>query len=107
MIATPIDKPVVNIDVFFEQLYRNVDNFWTENKIATNLITNCSTCYGDKSNSIENINHSDSSKLLNDLLLITIGGGSRDLLVHSGLTASKFSDVHVIVCFFFYFACES
>lgn len=98
MIATPVDKPVLNIDFYFEALYRKVDNFWTENKITTNQYTNCTktSCTERNNNLIENDN---TSMLLNELLLITIGGGSRDLLVHSGLTSSKFSDVHVIVCF--------
>lgn len=33
---------------------------------------------------------------LKDILLITIGGGSRDILVHPGLTTSRYSDIHTM-----------
>lgn len=36
------------------------------------------------------------SNSLKDILLITIGGGSRDLLVHPGLTSSQYSDIHTM-----------
>lgn len=39
--------------------------------------------------------HNDSNSL-EDILMITVGGGSRDLLVHPGLTASQYSDIHTM-----------
>lgn len=95
MIATPVDKPVLNIDVYFETLYQNVDNYWKQHKTISDQITNTTnTCCESNQTSIQSRNK---FHLLDELLLITIGGGSRDLMIHAGLTNSKFSDVHAMV----------
>lgn len=74
-LATPMDKPVINLDLQMEKFYRAIEQKWTESRSTRSEIEG-------------------ESKRWDDKLLITIGGGSRDVLVHSGLTASVFSDVH-------------
>lgn len=99
MIATPVDKPVLNIDVYFEALYRNVDHYWQQHKTISDQITNTTnTCCAPTKTSIQPTN---GLKKLDQLVLITIGGGSRDLMIHAGLTNSKFSDVHAMVLLLF------
>lgn len=84
-----MDKPVLALDSEMYFYYQNVNTFWMENRhhivIPNNQTNNCRN---------KNDEFKGNSKKLDDKLLITIGGGSRDLLVSSGLTASKFSNVH-------------
>lgn len=108
-IAAPIDKPVVNIDFYMEAFYRKTNQFWLEHRPAnanpvSNLTNMCCLAsnhiitYGNKStiqSNLTNLNANLEKKyFLKEILLITIGGGSRDVLVRSGLTHSQFSDVH-------------
>lgn len=110
-LAAPIDKPVVNIDFYMESFYRKSNKFWLEHRPPnTNLITNLTnTCCNDSNHAIINSNevqwntkNNATIEILNrkyflkDILLITIGGGSRDILVDSGLTFSQFSDIHTM-----------
>lgn len=124
-IAAPIDKPVMNIDFYMEAFYRKSNKLWLEHRPPNpNLITNLTNTCCNATNFIEynvtadtnadsngeqmlentpheqpnaNGNNSVAKRyFLDDILFITIGGGSRDILVQSGLTTSKFSDVHVM-----------
>lgn len=106
-IASPIDKPVINIDFYMEAFYRKSNKVWLEHRppnpnAITNLTSTCcnATNFIDfNSSTIEstevNVNHVK-RYFLDDILFITVGGGSRDLLVPAGLTTSKFSDIHVM-----------
>ena len=90
-LASPMDKPVLNWDHHIDSFYKSIDTYWLENRQihdATNNscgLRNARKALSDKE-----------TRILDDKLLITIGGGSKDLLVHSGLTDSKFSDLHVM-----------
>lgn len=102
MISTPVDKPVINIDNYFEAFYRNVNDFWLLNRGKMNVISNTTnTCCINQIGPTElspASSDNDDEFPLSKKLLVTVGGGSRDILVHSALTMSKFSDVHAIVC---------
>lgn len=76
-LASPMDRPAINLDMHLHKFYRNVDEKWALNR------------------SNRSLEQQQESKAWDDKLLVTIGGGSRDIQVHSGLTASQFSDVHV------------
>lgn len=101
MLSTPVDKPVINIDNYFEAFYRNINDFWLLNRATVNVIKNTTnTCCLNHVGATEvspSISDNDDEFPLSKKLLITIGGGSRDILVHPALTTSKFSDVHAIV----------
>lgn len=73
-LASPMDRPAINLDMHIHKFYRNVDEKWELNR--------------------SNGTVAEESKAWDDKLLVTIGGGSRDIQVHSGLTSSRFSDVH-------------
>ncbi|KAJ6637478.1 GPI inositol-deacylase, partial [Pseudolycoriella hygida] len=101
MLSTPVDKPVMNIDNYFEIFYRNINDFWSMNRGSLNVVTNttntcCLSHVGPKEISSSKANDNDDEFPLNKILLVTVGGGSRDILVHSALTMSKFSDIHAI-----------
>lgn len=101
MLSTPVDKPVINIDNYFQLFYRNINDFWMVNRGSVNAVKNttntcCINYIGQTEVSAPVID--DEVFPLNKMLLVTIGGGSRDILVHSALTMSKFSDIHAIVC---------
>lgn len=107
-LAAPLDKPVLNIDFYTEAFYRKTNKLWSEHRPPNpNLITNLTnTCCNASNFEQLHFNADDEQTalahgptkryFLEDILLITIGGGSRDILVHSGLTTSKFSDIHVV-----------
>lgn len=110
-LASPIDKPVLNIDFYMEAFYRKTNKLWLEHRPPNpNLITNLTNTCCNASNFITTdmsatdnddeqieLKQTDSKRyFLDDILFITIGGGSRDVLVHSGLTTSQFSDVHTM-----------
>jgi GPI inositol-deacylase len=91
-LASPMDKPVISWDVHIKNFYETIDNYWTDNRLVSRPHNN--SCGMRKKKIIEH--EKNSAKTLDDKLLITIGGGNKDLLVHSGLTNSKFSDLHVM-----------
>lgn len=73
-LASPISRPAINLDMHIHKFYRNVDEQWALNRSNQTI--------------------DEESKAWDDKLLVTIGGGSRDVHVHSGLTSSPFSDIH-------------
>lgn len=111
-LASPLDRPVLNIDAYFESFYRKVNKFWDENRLIHNRLSNTtntccnytiynntdveSTASPDDNEQNELGENSQNKRVLQNILLVTIGGGTRDLLVHSGLTHSRFSDVHAM-----------
>lgn len=109
-IATPMDEPVLNIDYYLDSFYRKSNTFWQQHRqsndtlisnltntccnasnYATSIITGLSPTGSTQKNAKESEMH-----FLENILLITIGGGSRDLLVRPELTTSRFSDVHTM-----------
>lgn len=70
-LATP-HQPVILIDKDLKNFYWSVDTFWQIEKSKT---------------------HSR----LENLTMISIGGGSRDILVRPGLTYNKLADLNVLV----------
>lgn len=91
-LASPMDKPVLNMDVNTFNFYEDIESYWTENRQIVPTKTNNSCCPKARRSAYDQTE----SRILDDKLLITIGGGNKDLLVHSGLTDSKFSDLHVM-----------
>lgn len=108
LLAAPIDQPVLNLDFYMESFYRKTNRFWIEHRPPNpNPITNLTnTCCNASNYAITltdmltlNASESDGNskrQFLRDILVVTIGGGNRDLLVRSGLTSSQFSDIHTM-----------
>ncbi|XP_067638402.1 GPI inositol-deacylase isoform X3 [Eurosta solidaginis] len=92
-LSSPLQNPVLNLDKKIDAFYREIHNYLSkvrsffEPKVGLNF---CGTSL-TRRNSSQNID-----PILNNILLISIGGGNRDLLVPSGLTISRFSDIHSI-----------
>lgn len=94
-LAAPMDRPVIALDFHMDAFYRKVDKYWLANRKSINEITNdTNTCCNQNQKDEKVIKSKD--LLLDNKLLVTIGGGSRDVMVHSGLTNSKFSDIHAM-----------
>lgn len=90
-LASPMDKPVLNWDLDINNFYESIEHYWIENRHVSEPVNNsCSGCRKKRKISSKN------QKPLDDKLLITIGGGRKDLMVHSGLTDSKYSDLHAM-----------
>lgn len=89
-LASPMDKPVINVDHHIDSFYESIDSYWMENRQILESNNSC----GLKQRR-EALSRTE-TRILDDKLLITIGGGNRDLMVHSGLTDSKFSDLHTM-----------
>lgn len=107
MLATPVDRPVIDVDFFTSAFYKRVDAYWEQHRasqwVATNETATC--CRGDEDREEDDavrgrttnaVASGVPSALLDHILVVTIGGGARDRLVHAGLTASRFSDVHAM-----------
>lgn len=93
-ISSPMDSPVVNFDSKINQFY-TLSNRYLSNKHVTHLPnrhTNVCTNYQDKIPQQKN-----ESMVLDNVLMISMGGGNRDLLVRDGLTISQYSDIHAMV----------
>ncbi|XP_026469702.1 GPI inositol-deacylase-like [Ctenocephalides felis] len=87
-LATPNKKPVAALDQLIPTFYTETFKYWTENFQIMNM-TNKSNKAGFKDINKENSKFSD-------ILFISIGGGSRDILVPSGLTSSKFGHINTL-----------
>lgn len=89
-LASPM-RPVLNLDHHIDAFYQSIEEYWIENRQIMESSNN--SCGLRKRRPALN---KDESRMLDDKVLITIGGGNKDLMVHSGLTDSKFSDLHVM-----------
>ena len=105
-LASPIDVPVINLDVYFEAFYKKINTFLSDHrsidhrKQITNDTNSCCNNHGKSANEYikeEEVPAIKTHHPIEDKLLITIGGGSNDVLVPAGHTSSQYSDIHVMV----------
>lgn len=99
-IATPLDYPVVNLDHNIQSFYENTSAVLSRKRDAykPNNETNC--CLDPYA---ANKNNEEFQTNLHNILLLSIGGGNRDLLVRDGLTTSIYSDVHAMVSLYYFY----
>ncbi|XP_037823045.1 GPI inositol-deacylase [Lucilia sericata] len=92
-ISTPLDKPVVDFDSKLNEFYAYSDRYLSDKRVSyvPNIDTNVCTNYNHRIP----LNKNESQRLDN-VLMISIGGGNRDLLVRDALTTSKYSDIHAM-----------
>lgn len=73
-LASPMDKAVLNWDIYIDNFYKSIEDYWGQNRrvIENPLNNSCVENHRCQSKELskENI------KLLDDKLLITIGGGN-------------------------------
>uniref|UniRef100_A0A2M4BCA0 GPI inositol-deacylase n=1 Tax=Anopheles marajoara TaxID=58244 RepID=A0A2M4BCA0_9DIPT len=80
-ISAPMDKPVALLDHYHQSFYDRIEQAWRANRsIAVPGATV----------------PSPGGRPLDGILLVTIGGGIRDIIVHDGLTASRYADLHAM-----------
>lgn len=109
MLSVPLDRPVLNMDLAIDKYYRKIHQYWSMNRSPAAAVTNeTNSCCAHRrpltemaATATANYKRKErpaaAVKLLEDVLLLSIGGGSRDVLVHSDLSASVFSDMHAMV----------
>ncbi|ALC49896.1 CG3160 [Drosophila busckii] len=97
-ISTPIDQPVLNLDVILNQFYVETQDKLRSTRTATQPTVKTNLCQSQhqKSPSEQSMDSQDLSAVLDNVLLISTGGGNRDLLVSAGLTTSIFNDIHAM-----------
>lgn len=98
-ISTPLDQPVLNLDTQLEEFYDQTDAVLSKLRTATvpTMTTNVCDSLHQRPPSVQRMASQDSSARLDNVLLISTGGGNRDLLVRPGLTSSRFNDLHAMV----------
>ncbi|XP_037939249.1 GPI inositol-deacylase isoform X2 [Teleopsis dalmanni] len=98
-ISSPLDNPVVNIDTEMNLFYEKTNKMLMETR-SQNLLSNANICtntvFLQEIAKKFSIAQQSNKSLTENVLLISIGGGNRDLLVRAGLTSSRFSDIHAM-----------
>uniref|UniRef100_A0A182RLM9 GPI inositol-deacylase n=1 Tax=Anopheles funestus TaxID=62324 RepID=A0A182RLM9_ANOFN len=78
-LSAPVDKPVALLDHYHHSFYDRIEQAWkTDRSVAMEPKT------------------SPLKLSLDGILFITIGGGIRDIIVHDGLTSSRYADLHAM-----------
>ncbi|XP_030377970.1 GPI inositol-deacylase [Scaptodrosophila lebanonensis] len=97
-IATPLDQPVLNLDSRIAQFYTQTNALLVQSRTATRPTAETNVCNSlyQKPLSEQERARNTLSPRLDNVLLISTGGGNRDLLVRSGLTSSQFNDIHAM-----------
>lgn len=92
-ISSPMDVPVLSLDHYLQNFYNSVNTEWKQNR------TVCSSPGKAARLKVEDdycLAPEGGSRPLDHILLITVGGGIRDTMVHDSLTNSIFGDVHAM-----------
>ncbi|XP_040163104.1 GPI inositol-deacylase [Anopheles arabiensis] len=80
-LSAPVDKPVALFDHYHYSFYDRIEQAWRTNRSLAGA-ANASPSHG--------------LLPLDGILFVTIGGGIRDIIVHDGLTASRYADLHAM-----------
>uniref|UniRef100_A0A182T8C5 GPI inositol-deacylase n=1 Tax=Anopheles maculatus TaxID=74869 RepID=A0A182T8C5_9DIPT len=78
-LSAPVDKPVALLDHYHHNFYDRIEQAWRANRSAP----------GESKSSAP-------TSSLDGILFVTIGGGIRDIIVHDGLTSSRYADLHAM-----------
>ncbi|XP_073835018.1 GPI inositol-deacylase isoform X2 [Musca autumnalis] len=76
----------IHMDYFSDMYFTNKRTTYLPNR-QTNVCTNFQDRIPQQGNE---------SKILDNILMISMGGGNRDLLVRDGLTTSQYNDIHAM-----------
>ncbi|KAH8400261.1 hypothetical protein KR215_009603 [Drosophila sulfurigaster] len=97
-ISTPLDQPVLNLDAHLGQFYVDTHTQLSRTRTASKPTNSTNVCQSlhQKQLSEERMASQELSPKLDNVLLISTGGGNRDLLVNAGLTSSQFNDLHAM-----------
>ncbi|XP_053660150.1 GPI inositol-deacylase [Anopheles marshallii] len=78
-LSAPVDKPVALLDHYHHSFYDRIEQAWRTNRSVAG-----------------ELKHSSPKASLDGILFVTIGGGIRDIIVHDGLTSSRYADLHAM-----------
>ncbi|KAH8387578.1 hypothetical protein KR093_008060 [Drosophila rubida] len=97
-ISTPLDQPVLNLDAHLSQFYMDTHTQLSRTRTASNPTNGTNVCQSlhQRQLSEERMASQHLSPKLDNVLLLSTGGGNRDLLVNAGLTSSQFNDLHAM-----------
>ncbi|XP_068159062.1 LOW QUALITY PROTEIN: GPI inositol-deacylase [Drosophila tropicalis] len=97
-ISAPLDHPVLNLDEHLEQFYVSTNTILSQLRTKTLATTTTNVCNSlhQRPLSEQQRRNQESSARLDNVLLISTGGGNRDLLVRPGYTTSQFNDLHAM-----------
>ncbi|XP_034489580.1 GPI inositol-deacylase [Drosophila innubila] len=97
-ISTPLDQPVLNLDAHLGQFYVDTHTQLSRTRTASKPTNTTNVCQSlhQKQLSEERMASQELTPKLDNVLLISTGGGNRDLLVNAGLTSSQFNDLHAM-----------
>ncbi|KAH8281325.1 hypothetical protein KR018_009619 [Drosophila ironensis] len=97
-IAAPLDEPVLNLDAQLEAFYVETDEVLARLRTATVPTSTTNVCESlhQRPPSVQRMASQESSARLDNVLMISTGGGNRDLLVRPGRTGSRFNDLHAM-----------
>lgn len=98
-ISTPLDQPVLNLDAHLGQFYSDTNALLARTRTSSKPTNQTNVCQSlhQKQLSEERMASQKLTPKLDNVLLISTGGGNRDLLVPAGLTNSEFIDLHAMV----------
>ncbi|KAH8396272.1 hypothetical protein KR222_007229 [Zaprionus bogoriensis] len=97
-ISTPLDQPVLNLDAHLGQFYVDIHRQLSRTRTSSRPTNTTNVCQSlhQRQLSEERQASQESTPKLDNVLLISTGGGNRDLLVSAGLTSSQFNDLHAM-----------
>ncbi|XP_054729003.1 GPI inositol-deacylase isoform X2 [Anastrepha obliqua] len=93
-LSAPIKKPLIIVDKKIDEFYKNITDYMSNARSSFKPNENTNFCSTTSSRNLLNHHFDYTDSILKNVLLISIGGGNRDLLVQPGLTISTFSDLH-------------
>lgn len=96
-ISSPVDKPVIYADSILYQYYKRADEFISSRCVDHTPNNETNVCkqalLSDESKKADD---GEGDKMEN-IMMISIGGGNRDVLVQAALTTSRYNDLHAMV----------
>lgn len=96
-LSSPINKPILILDEKIHAFYKSINKNISVGRSSLKLNKNSNFCCATCSRLLLNNHTNYEDQNLKNVLIITIGGGNRDVLVPAGFTISKYSDIHAMV----------
>ncbi|XP_036227965.2 GPI inositol-deacylase [Bactrocera oleae] len=95
-LSSPINKPILILDEKIHAFYKSINKNISVGRSSLKLNKNSNFCCATCSRLLLNNHTNYEDQNLKNVLIITIGGGNRDVLVPAGFTISKYSDIHAM-----------
>ncbi|XP_004527251.1 GPI inositol-deacylase [Ceratitis capitata] len=93
-LSSPINKPILILDEKIEMFYKSINKSLSRTRSSFKPDENFNVCSSSRTRFLLGNYTNYYKSYLKNVMIISIGGGNRDLLVQPGYTFSKFSDIH-------------